>query len=66
MNQLTLFEKQIFDFTHKLTGENLRLKKEFGNVAVCYIEKPFYLNNRILIDTCICSKENLINGNIQN
>ena len=45
---------------HRLTNEPMTIKKEFGNIVTCHIEKPYYLFNNVLIDTVICLKENLI------
>lgn len=45
---------------HKLTGEILTVKKDFGSVLSCWIPKPYYMKNtHILIDVCICLRENL-------
>ncbi len=46
---------------HSLSGECLTIKKVFSKVAICYIEKPYYLpKTRILIDVQVCLIENLI------
>lgn len=46
---------------HKLTGEILTIKKINGSVATCYINEPYYLPNTwVLIDTVVCSMDNLI------
>lgn len=51
-----------FDFIHKLSGEKLRIKKLFGNVALCecettriITEKPYLTSN-----AAVCDIKNLI------
>ena len=51
-----------FDFIHKLSGERLRIKKLFGNIALCECkttciikEKPYLASN-----AAVCDIKNLI------
>lgn len=63
MEQLTLFDdinKNVY--VHKLSGERMRIKKLFGNVALCecettrvITEKPYLATN-----TAVCNINNLI------
>ena len=46
--------------THKHTGERMRVKKDTGRVCTCWIEKPYYIGVRTLVDVRVCMKENLI------
>lgn len=46
-------------YTHKLTGQILTIKKDYGSVVSCYCE-PYLLWNNVKNDTVICLKENLI------
>jgi hypothetical protein len=53
-----------FNFTHKLTGEKMRIKKRFGTVVLCecetttvITEKPYLANN-----AAVCDINNLINN----
>ena len=57
MNQPTLFSDI---YTHKLSGEKLRIKKIFGSVVSCYVEKPFKFSWNLNIDTIVCDMNNLI------
>lgn len=45
---------------HKLTNELMTIKKINGNIVTCFIEKPYFIYQRILIDVAICHKDNLI------
>lgn len=45
---------------HKLTGQILTIKKDFGSALSCYIPEPYYMKNtNTLIDVCVCRRENL-------
>jgi hypothetical protein len=50
---------QLF-FTHRITGETLRLKHLNGPVATCYIETPYTLFNNVTVDVAVCLVSNLI------
>ena len=49
----------------KETLEILEVKKNYGEVLICYIREPFYFHSNILVDTIIISrnKVNVINSN---
>jgi hypothetical protein len=51
--------------THIPTNQPLSIKKLYGNIAVCWIEKPYYNGHGVLIDTCIVSVKNLRVNEIQ-
>lgn len=50
---------------HIKTNQLLSIKKVYGNICVCYIEKPYYIFNNVLVDVCICHKNNLVEINGQ-
>ena len=52
--------KHTMKYIHKITGEKLILKKDFGNVSTCWIEKPYKINVSTLVDSRVVRKSNLI------
>lgn len=48
---------------HKLTNELMTIKKINGNIVTCFIEKPYFIYQWLLIDVAICHKDNLIYEN---
>jgi hypothetical protein len=51
-----------FDFIHKLSGEKLRIKKLFGDVALCECETTTIITEKPYLDTnaAVCDIKNLI------
>jgi hypothetical protein len=49
-----------FNYKHKITGQSLSIKKRYNEIVVCYIDKPYYITDTLLIDVCVCRLENLI------
>ena len=47
-------------YTHKLTGQQLTIKKQYGNVFVCYAERFHIKGISLFSDLIICVGENLI------
>jgi hypothetical protein len=52
-------------YTHKLTKENLTLKKDYGNFAVFWIDKPIANKFNTIIDIAICQWVNIEINNKQ-
>lgn len=55
--QVSLFDQ--LEYTHKLTGERLRIKKDYGIIVSCYTENPYDLFGREY-NIVVCLKENLV------
>lgn len=49
-------------YKHKLSGEILTLKKDFGRVAVFIIpeENRTVIYGNVVIDTCVCVWDNIL------
>jgi len=48
-------------YRHKLTGNTLTIKKDYGNVASCFTqERDIPGLNRVKTNVVICAKKNLI------
>ena len=66
MEQPTLFDdinKNVY--VHKLSGERMRIKKLFGNVALCECETTRVITEKPYLATnaAVCSLNNLIKIN---